>query len=381
MKTLTKVILWVVLSAFPCSVFSQKAETVHSFARVLKDLDWYKEQARLWKNEIDNKTTNAEAWVNFYKANRAIERYFGIDPGKQQEEYLVPMAQIVEKAEKAIPHTFELNFIKSEDRFYDEEGIACLLQAQKMRPYDPLLIPSLMTYYAINNDKKNIRVVSQKWYDSNEMAIEFLATGYNMLMSLDDNAIILVYGDNDTYPIWILQNVLNVRTDVTAVNMMMAQIDKYRQWFFKENSIPEFTVNENEMKTVPALIHHVVRNVKTRPVYISPFADKNIYAGFSDKLYMTGLALKYSEKAFDNIAVLKNNIENKFLLDFLKITLQNSISESLIAKMNLGYVAPFLRLYEHYRLSNETVKMKNIKSMAQTISEKAGVPEWMQYFE
>ena len=375
MKTLTKAIFLAVLTVFPVSVFSQKAETVRSFAWVLKDLDWYKQQAELWKIEIDKKTANAEAWVNFYRANKAVQNNFKIDVEKRNEEYLLPLNQIIEMAEKAIPNTFELNFIKA-DCLYDKES---LLQAQKMRPFDPLLFSNLMTYYMVINDKKNVQAVSRKWFESNDISTDFFATTYNLLMSLDDNAIIIVWGDCDTYPIWILQNALNIRTDVTAININLLGMNDHQKWFFKENAIAEITLKIND--TGKTLANHIVKNVKTRPVYFSSFANNEIYADFTDKLYLTGLALKYSEKPFDNIAVLKNNIENKFLIDHLKISFQNTESESMVAKMNLAYMAPFLKLYEHYRLLNEKIKMEKIKNSAKIISEKAGVPEWMQYFE
>ena len=375
MKTLTKAILLAVLTVFPVSVFSQKAETVRSFAWVLKDLDWYKQQAELWKIEIDKKTANAEAWVNFYRANKAVQNNFKIDVEKRNEEYLLPLNQIIEMAEKAIPNTFELNFIKA-DCLYDKES---LLQAQKMRPFDPLLFSNLMTYYMVINDKKNVQAVSRKWFESNDISTDFFATTYNLLMSLDDNAIIIVWGDCDTYPIWILQNALNIRTDVTAVNINLLGMNDHQKWFFKENAIAEITLKIND--TGKTLANHIVKNVKTRPVYFSSFVNNEIYADFTDKLYLTGLALKYSEKPFDNIAVLKNNIENKFLIDHLKISFQNNESESMVAKINLAYMAPFLKLYEHYRLLNEKIKMEKIKNSAKIISEKAGVPEWMQYFE
>ena len=49
----------------------------------------------------------------------------------------------------------------------------------------------------------------------------------NFLNSVDQNAIIFTYGDNDTYPLWYVQEVENVRRDVRIVNLSLIAVDWY----------------------------------------------------------------------------------------------------------------------------------------------------------
>lgn len=87
------------------------------------------------------------------------------------------------------------------------------------------LIPSAVSVLALIVP---VQMASQNWDDhdrSGRYTAQNLA--YNYLMSLDENAIIVTHGDNDTFPLWYIQEVEGVRLDTRIMNTSLLGTDWY----------------------------------------------------------------------------------------------------------------------------------------------------------
>jgi hypothetical protein len=128
-----------------------------------------------------------------------------------------------------------------------------------------------------------VLMASQNWNDHNRSG-RYTARdiGANYLKSCDKNAILFTYGDNDSFPVWYVQDVEGVRTDVRVSNLSYIQagwyIEMMRQKAFDSDPLP-FSLGpekyiEGKRNQLP------VDNRVNKPVALAEVVS---FAGMDDK--------------------------------------------------------------------------------------------------
>jgi hypothetical protein len=371
-----KTITFALILFISVCVQAQKAEKVYSIVKQIHSSDWYFEQATLWKAEIEKDDQNGEAWLNYYTANRMYKLTSNNkDWTNHKGNILSDLNKIVDACGEAIPGSFEYNYLKWYNGGNNPENFPYLQKAYELAPNRVETYDEFIVYYLLHHEENKMKEFCEKWFRSNDLSPGILNFGYNMLMSVEKESVLFTNGDNDSYPLWVLQMVKNIQPDVKVININLLMVEEYRNTILKKLGLPELKINYKKLSSVYDLKYRMIKHfVDHYPnnIYFATTIDKNIYDSFKNDIYLEGLAFKYSPENYDNMAILKRNYEQYFLLDYIKTTFSEDISASVIRMINANYLLPFMSLYKHYSLSNDANRQEEIKELILLIAERSG---------
>lgn len=378
-----KTLLLAALS-FTMALHAQPARPVkiYPITREMHELSWYKTQAAAWENETKTNPKNADAWFNYFRATRYT--FIFSDRTGMKEKQL----EIAAAAAKTVPDSWQYNLMEWYLGGLNFDRRPFLEKAYQLNPDAYDVIVEMTTVAEVENRPADRKKYTEKWLNGEGMSDALLAYNYNVLMSLEPDAILFTCGDNDTYPLWLLQDVRGVRTDVTVFNISLLGIDGYRNAQFKKLGItapgPKAESwpldGAGQMQIDKLCVKAVLEGSHKRPVYFAISCGEDLLKPYESKLYLTGLANKYSEEKMDNMAVLRKNFEQLFLLDHLRQSLASDRSEGVMALMNQNYLTPLLTLYSHYETSGETTRKAEAEALVRSIAKRSGrESEILQY--
>ncbi len=128
--------------------------------------------------------------------------------------------------------------------------------------------------------------------------------GYNMLIGLPKNAVLITAGDNDTYAPLALQAGMDLRPDVLVLNLSLLNLKEYAEAAFarRPELRPDVDIEHHVIRMVDghpallstALIEHLIAEGKA-PVYLAVTVPED-YQGFAPETVMEGLNRRASGK-------------------------------------------------------------------------------------
>lgn len=361
-------------SAIGATPDNTEPEEIIAITKVAYSYEYYEEQARLWKNKTQKDRLDGNAWLNYFKAAHYANMF------SDQPEKPFDTDAIVGQLPTELAQTFEFNYIlyiqgQGTERFKH------LLKAHTLAPERAEAFLSLVNYHVINGDWEQAKSYCERLFDAGEFSPTLLAWNYNALASVEKDAILLTHGDNDTYPAWVMQAAKGVRPDVEVINVNLLFYDEYRERIFEQLNIEQIDSSDYleyqdmYLAVTRSLMHH-----SGRPVYLGTAIPDFLRKTLSDSLFLTGLAFKYSGQPFDNVAMLKNNFEKRFLLDHLKIQLEADTGSNVAARMNLHYLPALIMLHRHYDASGDQAKAIQLEAITMQVAKEGGRENEMQAY-
>jgi hypothetical protein len=129
----------------------------------------------------------------------------------------------------------------------------------------------LVDVYMVAGDEERTNLALRHLLESGIITDEVLDYNYNMLVSLEPDAILITNGDNDTYPGWILTRILGIRPDVSIVNRSLLNTDWYPLYVI-DQGVPRF-IGQESLEKLRAAILKDMKDNKTGVPLGGPFGD------------------------------------------------------------------------------------------------------------
>jgi tetratricopeptide (TPR) repeat protein len=153
-----------------------------------------------------------------------------------------------------------------------------------------------------------------------------------MLIGLEKDAIIFTNGDNDTYPLWYIQNVEKYRTDVRVVNLSLLNTPWYiKQCRDNEPTVPITWTDQRieGLTPVPSgkrwllvkdlTVSHILQaNDWQKPIYFAVTVPRETYEPYLEILELQGLVYKVVRRRGENM--VNNELMKKNILENYKYT-------------------------------------------------------------
>ncbi len=262
-----------------------RPEEIVSMRQVVYDKETYAKLASLWK-EYNAKYPSEYAYSNWAYASR----YAGA------ENY----SETIEKGLDKYPANPTLLYLSALQNLGTSDNAEIIKKLEKAIAIDPDYTDAwfvLAVQYLTNGDEERFDLALRHILESGIISDEVMDYNYNMLMSLDRNGILITNGDNDTYPGWVLQRILNIRPDVLIVNRSLLNTDWYPIRVI-EHGAPRF-ITSGGLEQLRTDIMQMIKEKKMQPPAGGAFGDTLIVrlvksaenanrpVYFSETLYIT----------------------------------------------------------------------------------------------
>lgn len=318
---------------------------------------YYANEASHWRGQVALNEKDEYAWLNLYKATRFTnytEHDRDISTSRQND-----LDALLVKMKKAIPESFAYNYSAYLNGNKSNQSFTHLEKAYKQGTEVNELWDDMLSKAVIQSNQSEINKFSNLLSENHVYNSAEVTYNRNVLSSVEQNGILITNGNVDTYPVIMMQQLQNYRKDVNVLCIEWLGNETY------SNTVSDWLGLKTDKKiTLP----DIMASKSSRPLYLTLTVPPDDIKKYSDNLYCTGLAMKYSKTPLDNLAVLSSNWERLFD----KTTLQSSES------LNKNYLVPLVLLRDYYSQKGNTSAKAETSQQIEQIATVFGLSKVIQ---
>lgn len=304
-------------------VEAQQAQPILGIAKENKSITYYKQQSSLWKKKTDRDPTDAYAWYQRYKAERAfLQKTHPQTWSNNQPEIFAKLRPIIAQSKIHVDNSYEYYLMEAMSTS-TKKSIEYTKRAYEIDPERSETYGRLLVYHITRFEESEAQEIARKMLKRNIYSNANLKWNYNTLRTVDKDGVFVANGDMDAIPKWVLQYGSGIRKDALVVSKWTLSNDQeYREKVFRKVGVPKPKRRiydfENPSLYVDYLVTEILKKGK-RPSYMGCGTDVHFFEknNIEDHMYLVGTAFVYADKTFDNLSVTISNFEKKYDLEYL----------------------------------------------------------------
>lgn len=316
---------------------------------------------RYWDNFVTEHPKDEKAWRKLIDVEHEMvgQRWFFVGTEKQRGEQLRKQLNVVPRMAQAIPDTYTYyysyvyeNLSKRVPSEYVDSAVSVLPKDAPADDYD------LWVNLLINRkDSLLLTKVLTLYYESGQYPASGLQYDYNELQGMEKGGVYLGETRGNIIGKLILQRVLGVHKD-----KILCTVGNVKKMFesigipFSDEIYKSFSsLRQDERQT--AVLRYTFEHSK-RPIYLSACARfvSKMPEDLKACLYNEGLTMHYSAKPYDNMAVKRRNVEQRYLMDYLVLQFHPEVKSYDPAKsassLAFNYMVLLYDLMPYYKKHN-----------------------------
>lgn len=272
-----------------------------------------------------------------WERNASLARNAGDIPGADHAR----LVDLAVELNTVAPNSFEAHMANYYTQFPAVAAFQSLELAMLKGPEREELIAPRLVNAARKDNTAELTLRAKDMKARGRMAPALYKVAEDILASVEPKAVLFAAGEMDAYPLWVEQFANGKQKDVLVVDERLLGDAAYRMRIWERTQARGNVAGQ--VGFIPALAA-----ATDRPVYLSLALGASTMAPLKDKLYVTGLAMRYSAASVDNIPLLAARWEK------LKKPLD-------AGPLSNNYLVPGAVLLTHYRSTGDEARASKLE--------------------